>query len=74
MTIERYFTIDGEIVYFEEGQTILQAALAASVFTRIFASIPISARMPVASSAPSPWMAATPLRAPHRPCRGHEVS
>jgi len=32
MTIERYFTIDGEIVHFEAGQTILQAALAAGVF------------------------------------------
>ncbi len=32
MTIEHYFTIDGEIVYFEGGQTILQAALAAGVF------------------------------------------
>lgn len=32
MTIERSITIDGEIVYFEEGQTILQAALAAGVF------------------------------------------
>jgi [NiFe] hydrogenase diaphorase moiety small subunit len=32
MTIERSFIIDGEIVYFEEGQTILQAALAAGVF------------------------------------------
>ena len=32
MTIERSFTIDGEFVSFEEGQTILQAALAAGVF------------------------------------------
>jgi [NiFe] hydrogenase diaphorase moiety small subunit len=32
MTIERSITIDGELVYFEEGQTILQAALAAGVF------------------------------------------
>jgi [NiFe] hydrogenase diaphorase moiety small subunit len=32
MTIERSITIDGELVYFEEGQSILQAALAAGVF------------------------------------------
>jgi [NiFe] hydrogenase diaphorase moiety small subunit len=32
MTIERSFTIDGEFVHFEAGQTILQAALAAGVF------------------------------------------
>lgn len=32
MTTENYFTIDGEKVEFEPGQTILQAALAAGVF------------------------------------------
>jgi [NiFe] hydrogenase diaphorase moiety small subunit len=32
MSIEQSFTIDGEIVFFEAGQTILQAALAAGVF------------------------------------------
>ena len=46
MTIERYFTIDGEIVHFEAGQTILQAALAAGVFIPHLCFIPISARTP----------------------------
>lgn len=32
MSIDNTFTIDGEPVHFEEGQTILQAALAAGIF------------------------------------------